>query len=245
MKEHLDIMVFGAHPDDCEMFVGGTLLKMKRLGYRTGICDLTRGEAGTYGTPETRKQEMDAASKILGVDVRTQLCIEDGNVRNTEENRLHVIEVLRQYRPEIVFSFVSRPLRHPDHFHCGVMVRECCYLAGLQKICTASPAFRPSVFIGFPELMFAEARPDFIIDVTPYWEKRQEAIRCFSTQVLQPGEDDTHTQTFIRSSSFWDQQEARGTMAGGLIGVRYGEPFYCDYPPQIEDPLAAFKRKLK
>lgn len=239
----MDIMAFGAHPDDCEMSIGGTLLKMKALSYKVGVCDLTRGEMGTYGTPETRKQELDNATRAMGLDVRVTLDMPDGNIRDMEEYRLQIIEVIRRYRPEVVFSFVDRPLRHPDHYWCGKMVRECCFLAGLQKIKTASPEFRPSAFIGFPEMTFE--KPNFVIDVSDFWEKRQEVIRCFNTQVLQPGEDDTQSKTLIRSRSFWEIQEARGTMAGAFIGARYGEPFYCDNPPQIVDPLQAFKRKWR
>jgi N-acetylglucosamine malate deacetylase 1 len=242
-KSKTDIMAFGAHPDDCEMTMGGTLLKMKSLSYKVGICDLSRGEAGTYGTAETRKTELDNSTAMLGLDVRVTLDFPDGKIRDTEEYRLQIIEVIRAHKPEIVFSFVDKPLRHPDHYWCGKMVRECCYLAGLQKIETQSPAFRPSAFIGFPELNFE--KPTFVIDVSDFWEKRQEAIRCFNTQVLLPGEDDSQTKTLIRSKSFWEIQEARGTMAGAFIGSRYGEPFYCDYPPQIIDPVQAFKRKLK
>jgi bacillithiol biosynthesis deacetylase BshB1 len=239
----VDVLAFGAHPDDCEMFVGGTLLKMKSLSYKVGVCDLSRGEAGTYGTPESREQELKRATELLGLDARVTLDFPDGGIRDTEENRIQIIEVIRQLRPEIVFSFADRPLRHPDHSHCGKMVRECCYLAGLRKIETRSPAFRPSAFIGFPELIFD--KPDFIIDISEFWETRQEAIRCFNTQVVQPGEDDAQTMTFIRSNKFWEIQDARAGMAGAFIGVRYGEPFYSDNPPQVIDPVQSFKRKLK
>lgn len=239
----VDILAIGAHPDDCEMFLGGTLLKMKALSYNVGVCDLTRGEAGTFGTAETREQELQKSTRLLGLDARITLDIPDGNVRDSEENRLQIIEVLRLLRPEIVFSFVERPLRHPDHFHCGKMVRECCFLAGLQKIKTPSPAFRPSAFIGFPELTFD--KPAFVIDVTDFWATRQEAIRCFGTQVVLPGETEAATQTLIRSHSFWEIQEARASMAGAYIGVKYGEPFYADNPPQLMDPLVAFKRNIK
>jgi N-acetylglucosamine malate deacetylase 1 len=242
-EKTVDIMAFGAHPDDCEMFMGGTLLKMKAMGHKVGVCDLTRGEAGTYGTPESRRAELEESTGVLGLDARVTLEIPDGGVRDTEENRMQIIEVIRKYRPEVVFSFVDRPLRHPDHYHCGRMVRECCYLAGLRKIETGHPAFRPSAFIGFPELTYD--KPDFVIDVTPFWEKREAAIRCFGTQVLGPDEDGSRTKTLIRSESFWEMQEGRGTMSGALIAARYGEPFYCDNPPQILDPLAAFKRRLK
>jgi bacillithiol biosynthesis deacetylase BshB1 len=241
----VDVMAIGAHPDDCEMFVGGTLLRMKSLSYRVGICDLSQGEAATYGTPGTRRAELEKATSLLGVDMRVTLDFPDGHIRDSRENRLKIIDVIRKHRPELVFSFADRPLRyrHPDHYYCAKLVSESCYLAGLEKIETGTPPFRPSAVIGFPELIFED--PHFVIDVTDFWETRQEAIRCFQTQVLQPGEDDSQTRTFIRSSSFWDIQEARGTMAGALIGVRYGEPFYCDHPPQVLNPMESFKRKLK
>lgn len=239
----VDILAVGAHPDDIEMFMGGTILKMKAMGHRVGICDLTRGEAGTYGTPESREAELKKSTELLGLDARVTLSMPDGNVRDTAENRLQIIEVIRKLRPELVFSFVDKPLRHPDHYHCGRMTRECCYLAGLRKIETGSAAFRPSSFIGFPELIFD--RPDFIIDISDFWDTRQEAIRCFGTQVVQPGEDDSQTKTFIRSHSFWEIQDARAGMAGAYIGVRYGEPFYTDNPPQVIDPMQSFKRRLK
>ena len=238
----LDVLAFGAHPDDCEFFLGGTLLRMKSLSYKVGICDLTRGEAGTYGDANTRKQELDRATAILGLDVREILDFIDGSIRDSEEYRLQIIEVIRRYRPELVFSFADIDLRHPDHHYCGKMVRECCFLAGIQKIKTESPAFRPSAFIGFPELTFD--KPTFVVDVTDVWEKRMEAIRCFHSQVLQTEEDDRHTKTFIRSKSFWDLQEARGTMAGALIGTRYGEPFYSSLPPQLVDPMQAFRKNV-
>jgi len=238
----LDVLAFGAHPDDCEFFIGGTLLKMKSQSYKVGICDLTRGESGTYGDAETRKQELERATAVLGLDVRETLDFPDGNILNNEENRLQIIEIIRRYRPELVFSFADCPLRHPDHYYCGTMVRECCFLAGIQKIKTASPSFRPSAFIGFPELVFD--KPDFVVDVTGFWEERLEAIRCFHSQVLQTDEDDRQTKTFIRSKSFWDIQEARGTMAGAAIGVRYGEPFYSTQPPHIVDPMEAFQKNL-
>ncbi len=238
----LDILAFGAHPDDCEFFIGGTLLKMKSLSYHVGVCDLSRGEAGTYGDAETRQQELEKATAVLGLDVRVTLDMPDGNIRDTEENRLQIIEVIRKYRPELVFSFKEPECRHPDHLYCGKMVRECCFLAGLQKIKTASPAFRPSAFIGFPELVFN--KPDVVVDVTDFWEQRQEAIRCFRSQVLQTGEDDRGSKTFVRSQSFWDLQEARGTMAGASIGVRYGEPLYSEFPPNIIDPMPAFVKNL-
>ncbi|MGE5342089.1 MAG: bacillithiol biosynthesis deacetylase BshB1 [Candidatus Omnitrophota bacterium] len=239
--QKIDIMAFGAHPDDCEMSMGGTLLKMKSLAYKVGICDLSRGESGTYGSLETRKHELDHAAMVLGLDVRVTLDFPDAYIRNTEENRLRVIEVIRKYRPEIVFSFADRPLRHPDHYWAGRIVQESCYLAGLQKIQTDSPAFRPAVFIGFSEITFE--KPDFIVDISEFWEKKQELIRCYASQVYQSGEDESQAKTFIHSKEFWNVMESRATLIGATIGARYGEAFYCDRPPQIVDPIQAFYKK--
>lgn len=239
----MHILAIGAHPDDCEMSIGGTLLKMKAMGYRTAICDLTRGETGTYGTVSSREKELREASAMLGLDARITLDLPDGNVRNTEENRLKVIEVIRKLRPELVFSFADLPIRHPDHYQCGRLVQECCYLAGLEKIKTQSAAYRPAGFIGFPELIFE--KPSFVIDITDYWEKRTQVIRCYDTQVIAPGADDSQSKTLIRSNRFWEMQEARAGVAGAMIHVRYGEPFLSDYPPQVNDPLIAFKNKLR
>ncbi|MCK4765303.1 MAG: bacillithiol biosynthesis deacetylase BshB1 [Candidatus Aminicenantes bacterium] len=240
----IDILAFGAHPDDCEFFVAGTLLKMKQLSYKTAICDLSKGEAGTYGSAETRRQELEKASEMLSLDARITLDFPDGNIRNTEENRLQIIEVIRTLKPGLVFSFADLPMRHPDHHYCGQMVRECCYLSGLEKIETQSPLFRPAAFIGFPELII-QKRPDFVIDVTPFWQQRQEVIRCFTSQVAQPGEETAPTKTFIKSQRFWEIQEARGGMAGALAGVKYGEPFYSTSPPRVEDPLQAFEKEIR
>lgn len=240
----VDLLAFGAHPDDCEFFMAGTLLKMKQRGYRIGICDLTKGEAGTYGSGTIRTGELEAAGKLLDLDARVTLNFPDGDIRNTRDNRLEIIEVIRMLRPELVFSFAGPHLRHPDHRYCGEMVKECCYLSGLEKIKTQSSAHRPSNFIGFPELWLHE-KPDLVVDVTEFWEKRQEVIACYETQVLKPGEADNQSKTFIRSSRFWHLQEARGAMSGAYVGAKYGEPFYCTYPPRIDDPFPAFKRELK
>jgi bacillithiol biosynthesis deacetylase BshB1 len=239
----VELLAVGAHPDDCEMFVGGTLLKMKALGYKTAVCDLTRGEAGTYGSANVREDELRKASEMLGLDARVTLDLPDGGVINTGENRLKVIEVIRQLRPELVFSFADKPLRHPDHYHCGRIVQESCYLAGVRKIKTKSDAYRPAAFIGFPELVFDN--PTFVIDITEFFEKRQDIIRCYNTQVIAPGGDDSQTKTFIRSNRFWEIQESRAGMAGAFINVKYGEPFYSDNPPQVMNPLEAFRNKLR
>lgn len=240
----VDILAIGAHPDDCEIFMGGAILFLKGKNLKVGICDLTKGEAGTYGNEKIRKMETEKSSKMMGIDERISLDFGDGSVRNSAENRLEVIEVIRKMKPEIVFSFLPGSTRHPDHGYCGEIVKESCYLSGLEKIDTGSPPFRPSAFIGFPEL-FITKKPDFVIDITPYFERKKEVIRCFGSQVTSEGEEDSGTKTLLRSNSFWELLESRSVQAGGMSGVRYGEPFYSHTPPKIDDIIDSFRKKIK
>jgi bacillithiol biosynthesis deacetylase BshB1 len=236
-----NVLAFGAHPDDCEISMGGTLLLLKHLGYWVGVCDLSLGEAGTYGSSETRMLELEKASAYLSLDSRITLDMPDGKIRDTEENRLKIINVIREQKPEVVFSFHDEPGRHPDHRHCGALVKACCFLAGLEKIETQFPAHRPASFISFPELIYFK-KPDFVVDIGGVWEQKLNAIRCYGSQVTLPGEDDNGTKTFIRSNRFWDILEARACLAGAMIGVNYGEPFFSDMPPRVDDPLKSFLR---
>lgn len=237
----LDVLAVGAHPDDCEIGMAGTICVLKRQGYKVGICDLCEGEAGTYGSAEIRKAELQKASVLLKLDARITLDMPDGNIRNTEENRLKLIEVIREHQPEIVFGFFPQLRRHPDHYYAGVIVKECVFLAGLEKIRTEHPPFRPSTLIYFKELLFKD-KPDFVVDISEYWACKVAAIRAYESQVTAEGEDDANTKTFIRSNAFWEILEARSRLAGGMIGTKYGEPFYCDTPARIADIPGAFKR---
>lgn len=239
-----EILAIGAHPDDCEIFMGGTLLYLKSIGKEIAVCDMTKGEMGTYGNEAIRAEELNRAKDMIGLKHRYNLNIPDGNVSNTHENRLKVIEIIRKLRPEIVFSHSDKLIRHPDHKNCGQLVKESCFLAGIEKIRTVSPPFRPSALIEFPELIIKD-KPDFIIDITDFWEKKVELIRCYGTQVTKDGEDDNNTKTLLRSNGFWDILKARSIQAGAMIGVTYGEPFYTKNPPKIQDPIRAFKRGLK
>ncbi|MBL8992591.1 MAG: bacillithiol biosynthesis deacetylase BshB1 [Spirochaetia bacterium] len=234
----LDALVIAAHPDDAEIFAGGTLLALKKLGRKVGVLDLTRGEAGTYGTPEIRKKELDVASKILGLDARETLDFPDGGIENNLENRLRVIEVIRKLRPKVLISF--RPnTRHPDHHHTGEIARDVLFLSGLEKIKTESPAFRASSLIQFPEFHSLE-KPDFVVDVSEVWEKKMEAIRAYGSQVIQPGESDAGSKTFIRSEDFWRVLEAKAVLAGNFIGAKYGEAFHSRTPIRVADLTQAF-----
>ncbi len=237
----LDVLAVGAHPDDCEISMGGTLCVLKRQSYKVGICDLCSGEAGTYGSVEIRKMELQKASEILDLDVRVTLDMADGDIRNTEENRLKLIDVIREHKPEIVFGFVNQLIRHPDHYYAGRLVKECVFLAGLEKIRTNHPPHRPSTLITFKEL-FVEDKPDFVVDISDCWEQKIEAIRAYASQVTVDKKNNHDPKNLIRTDAFWTLLEARCRVAGMRIGVKYGEPFYSDSPAKITDIPAAFKR---
>lgn len=231
----LDALAFGAHPDDCELSMGGTLAVLKKLRYRVGICDLSSGELGTYGSADERKKELNLASEVLSLDARVTLDLPDGDIRNTRDNRLKVIEVIRQYCPRVVFGFVDET-RHPDHRHAGEIVRESIFLAGLEKIKTAFPAHRPFAYFGFPELIPWQ-KPDFVVDITGFWEKKIEVLRCYRSQ-LSVGHVETESpKTLLKSKELWEMLETKARMAGNMIGVRYGEPFYSKRPLRIPDPV--------
>ncbi|NOZ13757.1 MAG: bacillithiol biosynthesis deacetylase BshB1 [Acidobacteria bacterium] len=235
----LDILAVGAHPDDIEIFMGGAIAAFHAHGLKTGILDLSRGEAGTYGSPEIRRSELSKAAKILAVEKRVTLDLPDGNIQNTDSARQKVIEVIRKTRPELVFTFTDAPMRHPDHRATGKIVRDCVFLAGLEKIETGQPPFRPSACIGFPELIPA-GKPDFVVDITDFWKIKLDAIRTYGSQVTAEGEDEGNTKTLIRSGQFWKILEARAVMAGAAVGTVYGEPFFSSRPLKIGNVMSAF-----
>jgi bacillithiol biosynthesis deacetylase BshB1 len=237
----IDILAVGAHPDDVEISMGGALCVFKKQGYRIGICDLSRGETGTYGSPELRQKELEQANGILSVDTRVTLDLPDGNIQNTDQARRKVIDVIRELKPEIVFSFVTDVTRHPDHAHTGQIVKESVYLAGLKKIKTDFQPFRPSQLIYFPEL-FINRKPDFIIDISGFYEQKIRAIRAYGSQVTGTEDEETGPETFLRSDNFWDMLNARAKYMGAISGVKYGEPFFCDTPVRVTDVYRGFIR---
>lgn len=238
----VDILAIGAHPDDCEIFMGGSLIRLVKAGYQTAICDLTRGEAGTYGSAESRQQEIARSNIILGISQRRTLDLGDGRLEDNESNRLAVVEVIRFFQPRLVFTFDERFTRHPDHRSCAQIVRRSAFLSGLEKLEVRGTPHRPKALLSFPELMISR-KPDLVIDVTEYWEGRVEAVRCYQSQVSEPGERQ-ESKTLLRSHHFWELLRSRSVQAGGWGGCELGEPFYSEQVPLISDPLAAFDRSF-
>ncbi|AKD04538.1 bacillithiol biosynthesis deacetylase BshB1 [Pontibacter korlensis] len=222
----LDILAFASHPDDIELGCAGTLISHVDAGYKVGIVDLTVGELGTRGTPEVRLQEAADAAKVMGISVRDNLGMADGFFQNDREHQLKVIEVLRKYRPEIVIANAIHD-RHPDHGRGSALLTESCFKSGLKMIKTQNEAgeeqeaWRPKVVYHY--IQDRLITPDFVVDVTPYWEKKMDAIRAFKSQFFNP--DDTSPNTYISSPEFLDFVESRAKELGHAIGVTYGEGF--------------------
>jgi len=216
----LDILVLAAHPDDAELGCGGTILKHVAMGHKVGVVDLTRGELGTRGTPETRKQEAEDSAKILGLSIRENLGLPDGFFKNEREHQLEVVKAIRKYQPDIILAN-ARYDRHPDHGRGSELAFEASFLAGLAKVDTNQPAWRPKVMYHYIQSQFIT--PDFIVDVSDVWEKKMESIRAFKTQFFDPNSKEA--DTYISSPAFMKLLESRGQELGHAIGARYGEGY--------------------
>ncbi|HVD99950.1 MAG TPA: bacillithiol biosynthesis deacetylase BshB1 [Cytophagaceae bacterium] len=216
----LDILVLAAHPDDAELGCSGTIRAHVEMGKKVGIVDLTRGELGTRGTPEIRAQEAAIGAQVLGVETRDNLCLPDGFFQNDEKSLMEIIKVIRKYQPEIVLANAVYD-RHPDHTMGGAVATRACFLAGLRKIETGQPAWRPkNVYHYIQDRMLT---PDFVFDITPYWEKKIESIKAYKTQFFDP--ESKEPVTYISTPEFLKYVEARALEFGHAIGVKYGEGF--------------------
>jgi bacillithiol biosynthesis deacetylase BshB1 len=217
----LDILVMAAHPDDAELSCAGTILKHIAAGKKVGIVDFTRGELGTRGTPEIRLQESADATKILGLHVRENLGIRDGFFRNDEETQLKLIEVIRKYQPEIVLANALED-RHPDHGKGAQLAIDACFLSGLRQIKTGDlPAWRPAQVYHYIQDRYLE--PDFVVDISSQWDKKEAAIRAFKSQFFDP--NSSEPASYISSPDFLNFIQARAMEMGHKIGVKYGEGF--------------------
>lgn len=232
---NIDVLVFAAHPDDAELACSGTLLKLKAEGKRTGIIDLTAGELGTRGTAEIRRQEARDAAALLELDVRECLHLPDGFIQEDEGSIRKVISAIRAYRPSIVLANALDD-RHPDHGRAGALVRRAAFLAGLTKIETSregtvQEAWRPKAL--FHYIQFRYIKPDFVIDITPYFEKKMEVVRSFKSQFHNPESEEP--ETLIASRKFLHYVEARAKEHGSAIEREFGEGFIAERTPEIKD----------
>jgi len=221
----LDLLVFAAHPDDAELGCSGTILKYIAAGRKVGIIDFTRGELGTRGTAQTRDEETAASSRILGLHVRENFGMRDGFFRNDEEHQLKIIQMIRKYTPEIVFSNALHD-RHPDHGKAGDLVNDAVFLAGLPKIKSEingrdQIVYRPRLLLQYIQDRYIE--PDILVDISDFWDKKMECIHAFKTQFFNPDSDEN--ETYISSPTFLKVIEARSRELGKAIGAEYAEGF--------------------
>lgn len=224
----LDILVFGAHPDDVELGCGATIAKEISLGKSVGIIDLTRGELGTRGTAEIRDEEAKNAASLLGVSVRENLKMRDGFFINDEAHQMKVIEMIRKYRPEIVICNAIED-RHIDHGKGSKLVSNACFLSGLIKIQTelegiSQAAWRPKIVYHY--IQWKDLKPDFVVDVTGFMDKKVNSLMAYKSQFFDPNSDEPTTP--IATKNFQDSILYRAQDLGRLINSEYAEGFTAE-----------------
>ena len=214
-----DVLAIAAHRDDVEQTCGGTLLRMAARGLRTAILDLTQGEAGTRGSAEERAREADEAARLLGAGWRQALDLPDGAIANTLENRFKIVRVLRELRPRVVILPYWQA-RHPDHAIVASLGYEACFLSGLAKIETNTLPHRPFKIVYAS--LYADVRPSFIVDITPFIEQRHASLMAYRSQY---GNQEAGGGLFVREEEIRERTFAEARHYGLLAGVKYGEPF--------------------
>jgi bacillithiol biosynthesis deacetylase BshB1 len=228
-----DVLAIGAHPDDVELAMGGLLLRLRDAGRSVAILDLTRGEAGTRGTPEIRAREAAAAAAILGAGERTILDFGDARLEPSLEVRRAIVDAIRRLRPSLVLAPRWDDL-HPDHAAAGRAVRSIRYVCGMPKWNPGPhPPHRPRTFL-FSMHHAVDARPSLVVDVSAVFERKVAAIRCYASQLHDPASREPRTG--ISSEDFLPRWEARHRWFGERIGVRHGEPWFADGPVPVFDP---------
>ena len=216
----VDVLAIAAHRDDVEQTCGGTLLRMAARGLRTGILDLTQGESGTRGSTAERAAEAEEAARILGVSHRQALDLPDGAISNSFENRLKIARVVRELCPWVVI-LPYWEARHPDHAICATLGYEACFLAGLSRVeAGASPPHRPFKIVYAS--LYADVRPSFVVDITPFIEQRHAALMAYKSQYSNQAQGGG---LFVPEEEIRERTFAEARHYGLLAGVRYGEPF--------------------
>ena len=223
----LDILAFGAHPDDVEISCAGTLIKEVQNEKKVGVIDLTQGELGSRGTKETRKEEAKRAAEILQLSIRENLMLADGFFEVNEENLLKIISKIRQYKPNIIITN-SKTDRHPDHGRGYELVERAAFLAGLVKIETSlkgekQEKWRPNLVLNYIQDHYI--KPDVVVDITNTFETKMKSILAYKTQFYNP--DSTEPQTPISSPEFLEHIKGRALQFGRNIKVKYAEGFTC------------------
>lgn len=238
----LDVLIFAAHPDDAELSVGGTIAALTASGKKVGIVDLTEGEMGSRGNRALREKEAASASKILNIQYRANVQILDTRIENTRENQLLIIEQVRELQPHI--CLIGAPYdRHPDHGMATRLLLDALFYSGLQKIETRNTQkqlqqpWRPAHILHYMQDQPFE--PDFVFDISAFMEVKKQSLLAYASQfnVEDAGDE---PETYISTSGFFKQVEARARYFGHLAGFEYGEPFKYYQSPMPLKSLDVF-----
>ena len=229
---NLDLLAIAAHPDDVELTCGGTLLKAAEQGYKTGILDLTAGEMGTRGTPETRLEEAAKAARILRVTHRENLRLPDAHLEVNTEYKLAIARRIRALKPRtVILPYWDG--RHPDHYNAARLGYEGCFLAGLKQLPIEGQAFRPFKIL-YSTVYYKEVRPTFVVDISRYFDRRYRAILAYSSQ-FRPKTKDKKSKVDIPLDRLHKEVNLVARYYGNLAGVEYAEPFLVKEVMQVED----------
>jgi len=227
----VDVLAIGAHPDDVDLGLGGTLLLLAAQGFRTAILDLTQGEAASRGTPRERLHEADKSARILQVDERYNAELPDGAIANSPEQRLRVIPFIRALQPAILLAHHAED-RHPDHRAAAELIRDANFFAGVATIETEEEPYRaPHTYAYAP---YADGRdtPAMVMDISEFFERKLKALKCFRSQLYNPRYGGV--ETYVSSPEFWDTITTRAAYWGSRIGAAYGEPLYTREPLPLD-----------
>lgn len=230
----LDALIIGAHPDDAEIAMGGTILRLQDAGKRVGILDITRGEMGTRGSQEDRDRETAAATKLLGLSYRENLNLPDGRVVDGVPEREALALKLRSLQPELVITHHREDL-HPDHAAVGRMTREAWYLSGLRRLAEldgGAPAKRPARLLYY--LGHVAFDPTLVVNIDAQWERKLELIRCYGSQIQPQAKDDKGAH-FLFGADILSRTETRARYFGEKISASFGEPLYHEGPLPVDD----------
>jgi bacillithiol biosynthesis deacetylase BshB1 len=239
---NVDILAIFAHPDDMELAVGGTLLKMKSLGYATGALDVTEGEMGTRGTRDGRADEARDAAEIIRLDIRENLGLPDGHVFADDPSRIKLVKALRRLKPKVILTHQEND-PHPDHNHIVQLVRESARLASMYKYDEETGGEKIAVPIVAHNIFSLRVVPSFIVDISDFLDQKMEAIRAHRSQFYDPNSKDP--QTRLSDKDFLVQLENRSRHFGTMIGVAAGEPYYVREALNVDDPIALLTRPMQ
>lgn len=233
----INLLAFGAHPDDVELSCAGTLMSHLAQGKTVGIVDLTRGELGTRGNAEMRDQEAALAAQIMGIQVRHNLCFADCFFTNDATHQLAIIEIIRHHQPDVVLANAIGD-RHPDHAKAAKLIADASFLSGLSKISTRyggqeQEAWRPKFVYHYIQDRYIT--PHFVVDITPYYQRKLETIAAYSSQFYQADSSSTEPQTYISTPSFMERVKTRHIDFGRLAGFEYAEGFTVNRPIGVVD----------